>query len=400
MKILIIAPQPFYTPRGTPFSVYHRARVFSELGHDVDVLTYGQGADVDIPRCRIIRIPAFRWLGPVPIGPSGIKLFLDCVMIFRSIGLLLSRRYDVVDAHEEAVFWSRYLKPIFRFRMIYDMHSSLPEQLDNFRYSQSAILRKLFVTLETSALKAADAIVVVCPALRSLAESIAGSDKVIMIENSQFDQVRLKPGVSASVFDNGDESERVAGADQWLHQHRANGVVVYAGTLEAYQGIELLLEAFAIARAAQPDAGLLVVGGRAQEVEQFRSRARELGLGNSVHFVGQTSQREAQRLVETADASVSPRRSGTNTPLKIYHLLAVEVPVIATRIESHTQVLNDDVAILCDPNPTDLAAGIVKALADREASQAMARRASEWYQQHYSRDVFTAKTRRLLAMVS
>lgn len=400
MKILVIAPQPFYTPRGTPFSVYHRTRVFSELGHDVDVLTYGQGADVDIPRCRIIRIPACRWLGPVPIGPSGIKLFLDCLMVLRSFALLLSRKYDVVDAHEEAVFWSRYLKPIFRFRMIYDMHSSLPEQLENFRYSRSRILRKLFSSLETSALKSADAIVVVCPALRSLAESIAGTGKVVMIENSQFDQVRLRAGAPEPAFDNGDESERIAGADQWLNQQSGNGVVVYAGTLETYQGIDLLLEAFAIARAAQPDAGLLIVGGRAQEVEQFRSRSRELGLGDSVYFVGQTSQREAQRLVEAADASVSPRRSGTNTPLKIYHLLAVEVPVIATRIESHTQVLNDDVAILCEPNPTDLAAGIIKALADRDASQAMAQRASEWYQQHYSRDVFIAKTRRLLTMVS
>lgn len=400
MKILVLAPQPFYTPRGTPFSVYHRARVFSELGHDVDVLTYGQGADVDIARCRIIRIPACRWLGPVPIGPSRIKLFLDGLMMFRSFGLLLTRRYDVVDAHEEAVFWSRFLKPVFRFRLIYDMHSSLPEQLENFRFSKSTILRRVFTFLEKTSLTAADAIVVVCPALRSLAESVAGKDKVIMIENSQFDQVRLKWPDAQSNDGDGDETARVAAADRWIEKQKGNGIVSYAGTLETYQGIEFLLEAFAIARVAQPDAGLLVVGGQAREVETYRSRAHELGLGESVHFVGQTSQREAQRLVEASDASVSPRRSGTNTPLKIYHLLAVEVPVIATRIESHTQVLNDDVAILCDPNPSDLAAGIIRALTDRDNSRQMARCASEWYRQHYSRDVYTAKTRRLLEMVS
>lgn len=400
MKILVIAPQPFYTPRGTPFSVYHRTRIFSELGHDIDVLTYGRGADVDIPNCQIIRIPACRWLGPVPIGPSWVKLVLDCLLVIRSFGLLVVRRYDVVDAHEEAVFWSRFLKPVFRFRLIYDMHSSLPEQLENFRYSRSPVLRRLFAFLEKSSLKAADAVVVVCPALRRLAESVAGADKVIMIENSQFDHVRLKRQEIESNVDTLDESARVAEADRWMENRAGNGIVSYAGTLEAYQGIDFLLEAFAIARAAQPDAGLLVVGGQAKEVETYRSRARELGLGESVHFVGQTSQPEAQRLIEASDASVSPRRSGTNTPLKIYHLLAVEVPVIATRIESHTQVLNDDVAILCDPDPSALAAGIIRALTERDEAQAMARRASDWYQQHYSSDVYAAKTRRLLEMVS
>ena len=59
MKALVIAPQPFFTPRGTPFSVYYRTLVTAELGVKVDLLTYGEGQDVDIPGVRIIRIPRF-----------------------------------------------------------------------------------------------------------------------------------------------------------------------------------------------------------------------------------------------------------------------------------------------------------------------------------------------------
>ena len=63
MRYLVISPQPFFTPRGTPFSVYYRTLILSELGAEIDLVTYGQGADPDIPNVRIFRTPRFRWLG-------------------------------------------------------------------------------------------------------------------------------------------------------------------------------------------------------------------------------------------------------------------------------------------------------------------------------------------------
>jgi hypothetical protein len=37
--MLVISPQPFFTPRGTPFSVYYRALVMAEQGVEIDLLT-------------------------------------------------------------------------------------------------------------------------------------------------------------------------------------------------------------------------------------------------------------------------------------------------------------------------------------------------------------------------
>ena len=147
MKLLVVAPQPFFTPRGTPFSVYYRTLVTAEQGVRIDLLTYGVGQDVDIPGVRIVRVPRLRWLEPVPVGPSWRKLVLDVLMVFWTIGLLLRHRYQVVHAHEESVFWCRFLKPIFRFRLIYDMHSSLPQQLENFRFTKSRLLIGAFKAL-------------------------------------------------------------------------------------------------------------------------------------------------------------------------------------------------------------------------------------------------------------
>ena len=88
MKALVVAPQPFFSPRGTPFSVYYRTLVTAELGVEVDLLTYGPGADVDIPGVRVIRIPTFG-RSTVKVGPSLLKAFLDVFVFLWAVGLIM-----------------------------------------------------------------------------------------------------------------------------------------------------------------------------------------------------------------------------------------------------------------------------------------------------------------------
>lgn len=403
MKVLVVAPQPFFSPRGTPFSVYYRTLVTSELGHEANILTYGQGADVDIPGVRLIRIPAFRFLGQVKTGPSGLKLFLDVFMALWTVALLLRHRYDVVHAHEEAVFWCRWLKPIFRFRLIYDMHSSLPQQLQNFQFTDIRAIRWIFEKLEISATRASEAVIAICPDLYQYAKSLTTDhEKILLIENSLFDPVRLSAKAIGEYDTSSAHDPRQAEdkhLEHWLQRRQASQTLVYAGTLEAYQGIDKLLEAFAVVVKRIPAAGLLIIGGQPAQVDAFRAMADRLGLAEHVYFTGQRSQTEAQRLVESAGACVSPRFSGNNTPLKIYHLMASGVPLVATRIGSHTQVLTDEIATLTGVSIDELAAGIATVLESPQTALEKARRGQQWYEEHYSRDVYTAKMRKLFEVV-
>lgn len=397
MKILVVAPQPFFTPRGTPFSVYYRTLVTCQLGHEVHLLTYGQGEDVDIPGCTIHRIPAFRWLGPVRIGPSLHKLFLDFFMVAWTKWLLFRNRFDVVHAHEEAAFWCFLLKPFFRFRMIYDMHSSLPQQLNNFQFTRSRVIHWIFNKLEERAVRASEGVITICPALRDYARTLTPDHgKIVLIENSLFDPVRFAGANPAGV----PAADHDLGVDKWVSLRRPDQIIAYAGTLEVYQGIDRLLEAFSVVLRRLPAASLLIVGGMPLEVENFRSQADRLGLGDSVYFTGQVSQPEAQRLVALAGVGISPRFAGNNTPMKIYQMMGAGIPLIATRIESHTQVLNDQISILSEVSTAALAEAIVQALADPEGLEAMAGRAQSWYEQEYSREAYTAKMRRLFSLVS
>lgn len=192
VRALVIAPQPFFTPRGTPFSVYYRTLITAELGIEVDLLTYGEGQDIEIPGVRIIRIPHFGTLGSVKIGPSFLKLFLDIFIVLWTVWLLLRNRYALVHAHEEAIFICPLLKPIFKFKLVYDMHSSLPEQLTNFNFTTFKPLISFFRWLEDRCLRASDATITICPSLYEYARSVIDDeDKVCLIENSIFDEVKL-----------------------------------------------------------------------------------------------------------------------------------------------------------------------------------------------------------------
>jgi len=390
LRALVVSPQPFYSPRGTPLSIYYRTLITAEQMVDVDLLTYGEGFDVAIDGVRIHRIPRFAWLGDVPVGPSRLKLFLDVFLFAWVAAFLVRRRYDFVHAHEEAIFFCQMLKPLFHVKLVYDMHSCLPRQLSNFGFTKSRFLIGAFERLERAAISTSDAVITICP---DLAEYVLGRiddpGKHFLIENSIFEDVKLARGPGGT-----ERAGPKPGADPPLPGDRP--VVVYAGTLEPYQGIDLLLQAFDLVRRDQPDAFLLVVGGNPDQVTAYANQARALGIAADCRFTGRLPQAEARRLVARAVVQVSPRTHGTNTPLKVYEQLASGIPLVATDIYSHRQVLDDDVAFLTEPEPAAFARGILDALTRPDEGAARVAAAQRLYAEKYSREVYVGKMCRLL----
>ena len=72
---------------------------------------------------------------------------------------------------------------------------------------------------------------------------------------------------------------------------------------------------------------------------------------------------------------VSPRLHGENTPFKVYTYLASGKPVVATRLPTHTQLMDDSIAVLVEPTAAGLAGGIRSVLADPRSRPARRPRA-------------------------
>jgi glycosyltransferase involved in cell wall biosynthesis len=380
VKILMIAPEPFFEPRGTPFSEYHRIRAMLELGHTIDLVTYPFGHDVTMPGLRVFRSVRPPLVSGIGIGPSWTKIPLDICVACTTIRRAIAERYDVVHSHEEASWWGVPVAALLGVPHLYDMHSSLPQQLSNFSFSDSRLLSRIFALLERFVVKRSRVVVVICQHLADVVRAIEPDVPAVLIENAPGSGDTPVAGSGASVRKQLGLSEDAP-------------IVVYAGTFEHYQGLDLL---FASARGvleARPETRFVLAGGRPDQITAAREDAEREGVVHAVVFAGQRPAEEIPAFLDAADVLVSPRSTGTNTPLKIYQYLRSGRPIVATRLLTHTQVLNDDVAILTDATPKGFAAGIVAALNDGAHARAMGERARALADSKYSYDTYLMRTR-------
>ncbi len=385
MKILMVAPEPFFRVRGTPFSIRQRLGAVSDLAHTVDLITYPFGQNVEIKGLKIFR--SFRpfWIKDIKIGPSLNKIPLDFFLFLKTFHFIFKNRYDCIHTHEEAGFLGALVKKIFRLPHVYDMHSSLPEQLVNYKFIHSPVILRLARITERWLLKNSSAVIAICPHLAEEAGKITGKGKVFLIENLAIlesdEKAPEKQGALKKIKDNG------------------NKIVLYTGTFEYNQGLDLLLEAAVIVKRSYPAVKFVLAGGDEEKIKEMRKLAKKLNLEEEAIFIGKRPMGEMPALMSLADILVSPRRIGNNTPLKIYSYLFSGRPIVATHIYSHTQVLNKDISMLTDLSPEGIAQGILKLLEDEALGEGLAQRAKKYAGERFSREQYLAKVKKLYQKV-
>src|SRR5688572_23225470 len=128
MKVLLLAPEPFYEDRGTPIAVALILRGLSERGDQVDVVTYHQGTEVNYEHITVHRICKIPFIKNVRPGFSWKKIVCDLFLFAKTLQLVSGKRFDLIHAVEESVFMALALKWIYKIPYVYDMDSSLAQQ--------------------------------------------------------------------------------------------------------------------------------------------------------------------------------------------------------------------------------------------------------------------------------
>ena len=386
MHILMIAPEPFFEPRGTPFSEFHRIRALTTLGHTVDLATYPFGRQVDLPGLAIHRSVKPPFLSHVGIGPSWAKVPLNLLLTLTVIRLALTRKYDAVHSHEEGGGIGVVLAWLLGVPHLYDMHSSLPQQVANFGFKQMPGLAVILGWLERLMIRGSRVVIVICQDLETTVRHIDAAVPTVLIENAP-----------------GSGNQPTAGTGGAIRQQLGLGtdtpVALYTGTFEHYQGLDLLYAAMDEVVRTRPDARLVMVGGDEAQVEQGRREVARLGLTDAVIFTGQRPAEEIPAYLDAATVLVSPRSTGTNTPLKIYQYLRSGRAIVATNLRTHTQVLSEEFAFLADPTPPAFAAALLQAFDNPTEAEAVGARARAIADTRYSDEAYIAKTRHACALL-
>jgi glycosyltransferase involved in cell wall biosynthesis len=372
VKILVLAPHPFFQARGTPLAVKTVLEFLSARGHHVDVLTYHEGEDLEIANCRIHRIGRLPWMRNIRAGFSTKKVICDVFMFAKCLRMVRTTRYDLIHAVEESAFIAAAMQSLTGVPYVYDMDSSLAEQMVD-AYPGLHFAFPVLRRCEALAVRRSLGVLTVCAALEDVAHGYSPDKPVGRVEDTTL----LAPG-AYSANGQGTEAPLPAGVGS------QSPVAMYVGNLERYQGIGLLLDGFRHTVARVPNAQLVIVGGLEQDIERYRRRAQHLGIATQVHFLGPRPVTSLDSLLRRADVLVSPRLKGLNTPMKIYSYLDSGTAVLATRLRSHTQVLDDRTAYLVAAEPEALGDGLAHLLSDPGLRARLASQAKAYVQREFT----------------
>jgi glycosyltransferase involved in cell wall biosynthesis len=229
----------------------------SELGRPVDLLTYPIGTDVEIPGLRIFRSGNPFGYGSVPIGLSLRKIVLDLPITTALRWRMVSERYACVHAVEEAAFPAAVLARRHGIPLLYDMQSSLAEQLARLSPFRTPPARRVLEAAERWLLRRSDVVVMSA----GLAARVRSMVPQATVREWHF------PSAPA-----GADPAEVARLRQRLGIAARAPVVLYSGTFEAYQGLPELIAAIPLVRRRSPDATFVFVGAEGTEGSWQRPR--------------------------------------------------------------------------------------------------------------------------------
>lgn len=368
-RILMLAPTPYFADRGCHVRIYEEARALIGQGCDVRIVTYHIGRDLPgIPTDRIANVP---WYRRLTAGPSWQKPLLDLLLFFKAFSVARSFRPHLLHAHlHEGAFVGMLLKPLLRIPLVMDFQGSLTlECRDHGFFRPGSLLERFFSRVEHLINRAADAIITSSTAgarllVREWGVPAAGVRAVI----DGVDTGRFRP------HPRGEARQRLGISDDVP-------LVVFLGLLNAYQGLDLLLDSMALLRSQNRRVHFLVMGF---PEEDYRRQARERGLDDMVTFTGRIDYAEAALCLSAGDLAVSPKLSLTEANGKLFNYMACALPTLVFETPVNREILGDSGVYAAYGDAADLAAKMAELLSDRGRLAKLSRAVREKALQEHS----------------
>ncbi len=312
--------------------IHRMAEALSRHGHEVHVVTYHLGAiATPLPFAvhRIRDVPGYTDCSP---GPTLRKLLqLDPMLIGALRRLLSSLSFDVLHAHHYegllAALLCKARSPLPP--LIYDAHTLLATELPYYGINLSSGIKAAIGRCVDQRLPPrADHVIAVTESIR---DALAAGGR---LERSRI-----------ALIPNGVESEHFAPPSNPLRQPPTERRLMFAGNLAAYQGIDLLLRAFAQLRKRLSNAQLTLL--TESDFTPYAPLAETLGVREAIELLDPDYVALPGHL-QRADVLLNPRPACDGIPQKLLNYMAAGRPIVsfagsAKILEhEHTGLLVDD----------------------------------------------------------
>jgi glycosyltransferase involved in cell wall biosynthesis len=314
--MVVHGPYPIGEPRVT-----RQARAALEAGFDVDVVATRRESEPEreiVDGVRVFRLPVEHQRGGGILRVLLEYLGFTALATIRVARLAARRRYDVVQVHNPPDFLiaAAIIPKLRGTRIVFDVHDLAPDLFAS-RYDGrrgSAFVDKALCWTERLAARLADAVITVHEPYRQvlIARGVPAS-KVTVVMNS-LDESLLPPQPPA-------------------RSEQSEFRVFYHGTVTAWYGLELLVNAFGSILPDLPDARL-EIQGEGDALAAVRDRAEALSISSHVNAPGSyLPQADVLALAQGANVGVIPnlptRLNQYALSSKLFEYIALGIPVVS-----------------------------------------------------------------------
>jgi glycosyltransferase involved in cell wall biosynthesis len=319
-SVAMVAACPFPANHGSAASIREMSDTLTDMGHDVHIVTYPIGQeDIRVRRAKVHRTAPFQQEHNAKVGPSADKFVLDFQLLRLLCRVIREEQIDIIHAHNyEGALVGIMAKWITRRPLLYNAVNLMSDELAGYRFIRPAwlahgIARALdwFIPILPNHITA------VSPELRDwFCDHGVPASKVDMVP----------AGIEPEMFDHPEP-------EKFRQQHQLNGrpVVMYTGVLNAFQRIDYLLRAFAVALHAEPDALLLIVSPlvNATNEKEHKALANQLGISRSIIWIAPHALADLPSYLALADVTVVPRPECPGHPVKLLNYMLAGKPVVS-----------------------------------------------------------------------
>ena len=164
-----------------------------------------------------------------------------------------------------------------------------------------------------------------------------------------------------------------------------NDFIIYTlRGLQARMGLDNLIRAFSLLKDSIPSAKLFI-GGKGPMRNELEQLAAELGLADSVSFLGYVPDAEVVQRYQAADVFIMPSIDGEGFGLPVLEAMACGTPVLATPICAFPEVLRGKPErLFANIHPEAIAEGIVDYHRLWQAGEIEANAERRYVLEHYS----------------
>lgn len=367
MTRLHIAAMPFPSVQGTQAAVRMMVDAEHEAGWLPELLTYAHGGSelrAPWPHHRIADLTRDRSLRS---GPSLRKVFEDAQIAVAARRIFAKRSPGATIAHHveaaAAAFAARIPEVVFF------AHTALGTELPTYLPEAARRLAgRAGDALDVALARRAHRVAAISPLLaKRLAD---GSEREVGYVPVPFP---LPPPI---------EPEERHKARHRFGIDRLAPVLLYAGNLDAYQGIEGLAEAFDRVRTRRPEARFLVATG--SDRAPFEKALWASGSADHATFVALADEPDRRAAHAAADLAWVPRAIPGGLPMKLLDAMARGVPTVVTERATAGIDLRGAAMVVADDDPDALAAAALLVFEGRETARSLGDRGRDFVSEHHA----------------